>query len=28
LMGSVAEKVLRHSLIPTFIIPTKAIEEK
>ena len=28
LMGSVAEKVLRHSLIPMFIIPTKAIEEK
>ncbi len=28
LMGSVAEKVLRQSLIPMFIIPTKAIEEK
>ena len=28
LMGSVAEKVLRHSLIPLFIIPTKALEEK
>ena len=28
LMGSVAEKVLHHSLIPVFIIPTKALEEK
>ena len=28
LMGSVAEKVLRHSLIPLFIIPTKSLEEK
>lgn len=28
LMGSVAEKVLRHSLIPLFIIPTKVLEEK
>ena len=28
LMGSVAEKVLRYSLIPMFIIPTKVIEEK
>jgi nucleotide-binding universal stress UspA family protein len=27
-MGSVAEKVLHHSLIPVFIIPTKALEEK
>ena len=27
LMGSVAEKVLHHSLIPLFIIPTKAFEE-
>ena len=27
LMGSVAEKVLRHSLIPLFIIPTKSLEE-
>ena len=28
LMGSVAEKVLRHSSIPLFIIPTKKTEEK
>lgn len=28
LMGSVAEKVLRHSSIPLFIIPTKKEEEK
>jgi nucleotide-binding universal stress UspA family protein len=28
LMGSVAEKVLRHSTIPLFIIPTKKNEEK
>jgi len=28
LMGSVAEKVLHHSLIPLFIIPTKTTEEK
>ncbi|MEO9022325.1 MAG: universal stress protein [Ginsengibacter sp.] len=28
LMGSVAEKVLRRSLIPMFIIPSKGIEEK
>ena len=28
LMGSVAEKVLHHSLIPLFIIPTKRLEEK
>ena len=28
LMGSVAEKVLRHSLVPLFIIPTKEEEEK
>ena len=28
LMGSVAEKVLHHSLIPLFIIPTKTLEEK
>ena len=28
LVGSVAEKVLRHSLIPVFIIPTKALEGK
>lgn len=28
LVGSVAEKVLHHSLIPVFIIPTKALEEK
>jgi nucleotide-binding universal stress UspA family protein len=27
LMGSVAEKVLRHSLIPLFIIPTKSLAE-
>jgi len=27
LMGSVAEKVLHHSLIPLFIIPTRAVEE-
>ena len=26
LMGSVAEKVLRHSLIPLFIIPTSSVE--
>lgn len=28
LMGSVAEKVLHHSSIPLFIIPTKNLEEK
>jgi len=28
LVGSVAEKVLHHSLIPLFIIPTKDIEKK
>jgi nucleotide-binding universal stress UspA family protein len=28
LVGSVAEKVLRHSTIPLFIIPTKTFEEK
>lgn len=28
LVGSVAEKVLHHSLIPLFIIPTKDIKEK
>lgn len=28
LMGSVAEKVLHHSLIPLFIIPTKTPKEK
>jgi len=28
LMGSVAENVLHHSLIPLFIIPTKTLEEK
>jgi nucleotide-binding universal stress UspA family protein len=28
LVGSVAEKVLRHSLIPLFIIPAKTREEK
>ena len=28
LVGSVAEKVLRHSTIPLFIIPTKIVEEK
>ena len=28
LVGSVAEKVLRHSLIPVFIIPVKTPEEK
>ncbi len=28
LMGSVAEKVLRHSSVPLFIIPTKKEEEK
>lgn len=28
LVGSVAEKVLHHSLIPVFIIPTKALDEK
>lgn len=28
LIGSVAEKVLRHSCIPLFIIPTKTLEEK
>ena len=28
LVGSVAEKVLHHSLIPVFIIPTKARDEK
>lgn len=28
IVGSVAEKVLHHSLIPLFIIPTKAAEEK
>lgn len=28
LMGSVAEKVLHHSSIPLFIIPTKEYEEK
>lgn len=28
LVGSVAEKVLRHSTIPLFIIPTKIFEEK
>jgi nucleotide-binding universal stress UspA family protein len=28
LMGSVAEKVLHHSLKPLFIIPTKTLEEK
>jgi len=27
LVGSVAEKVLHHSLIPVFIIPTKAFEK-
>ena len=27
LMGSVAEKVLHHSLIPLFIIPTRDLEE-
>lgn len=27
LVGSVAEQVLRHSLIPLFIIPTRAMEE-
>jgi nucleotide-binding universal stress UspA family protein len=27
LVGSVAEKVLQHSLIPLFIIPTKGIDE-
>ena len=28
LMGSVAEKVLHHTSIPLFIIPTKTFEEK
>lgn len=28
LVGSVAEKVLRHSTIPLFIIPTKIFEER
>jgi len=28
LVGSVAEKVLRHSLVPLFIIPTKVLEQK
>ena len=28
LMGSVAEKVLHRSLIPLFIIPTRALEER
>ena len=28
LMGSVAEKVLQHSSIPVFIIPTKTFEKK
>ncbi len=28
MIGSVAEKVLRHSTIPLFIIPTKIFEEK
>jgi len=28
LMGSVAEKVLQHSSVPLFIIPTKTFEEK
>jgi len=28
LMGSVAEKILRNSTIPLFIIPTKKIDEK
>jgi nucleotide-binding universal stress UspA family protein len=28
LVGSVAEKVLQHSLIPVFIIPTKAHEKR
>jgi nucleotide-binding universal stress UspA family protein len=28
LVGSVAENVLHHSLIPLYIIPTKAFEEK
>lgn len=28
LVGSVAEQVLNHSLIPLFIIPTRLIEEK
>jgi len=28
LVGSVAEKVLQHSLIPIFIIPTKAFEKR
>ena len=28
LMGSVAEKVLHHSLIPLFIIPTRDLEER
>ena len=27
LVGSVAEKVLRHSLIPLFIVPTRSFEE-
>jgi len=27
-MGSVAEKVLHHSLIPVFIIPTRSLEER
>lgn len=27
-LGSVAEKVLRHSVVPLFIIPTKDIDEK
>jgi nucleotide-binding universal stress UspA family protein len=27
LVGSVAEKILRHSLIPLFIIPTRSFEE-
>ncbi|MEO6001384.1 MAG: universal stress protein, partial [Chitinophagaceae bacterium] len=28
LVGSVAENVLHHSLIPLFIIPTKGLDEK
>lgn len=28
LLGSVAEQVLKHSLIPLFIIPTRSMEEK
>jgi len=27
-MGSVAEKVLHHSLIPVFVIPTRSLEER